>query len=148
MNEFIYVPSPHTTLCSEHPGVDITRAEIVAFLDALTVERKSFVTSPDRVLQSDDLMVMKKDGHVVALVGVKRLWGAPLVYLVVSSTYHGIGYGYRLSRAGTPQARRLYPFLLAIIMNTNPSGIRLARAEIVTYSKRNGEEVAIRRKLN
>jgi len=127
MNEFIYIPSPHTTLGSEHHDGNITRAEIIAFLDALTVERKSFVTSTDRVLQSDDLMVMKKDGRVVALVGAKRLWGAPLVYLVVSSTYYGIGYGYRLSQAGMPQARCLYPFLLAIILNTNPSGIRLAR---------------------
>ncbi len=127
INEFIYIPSPQTTLSSSQRPPNITRDEIVDFLEGLTVERHTFITSTDRVLQSDDLMVMKKDGRVVAIVGVKRLWGAPLVYLIVSATYRGMGYGYRLSQAGWPQARRLYPFLLAIISNNNPVAIRLAK---------------------
>ena len=148
MNEYIHVPSPASSLSTAEGYAGVTREEIMTFLDALTVERESFVTSTDRVLQSDDLMMMKKKGRIVALGGVTRLWHTPLVYIVVSSNFHGIGYGYRLSQAGIPQARRLYPFLLAIIINTNPSGIRLARAEIVTYSKRKGEEVSVRRRLN
>ena len=127
MNEYIHVPSPASSLSTAEGYAGVTREEIMTFLDALTVERESFVTSTDRVLQSNDLMMMKKNGRIVALGGVTCLWHTPLVYIVVSSDYHGLGYGYRLSQAIILEFRRLYPFLLAIIMNHNRETIRLAR---------------------
>ncbi len=97
----------------------VTRDEVAAFLNSLTVERETFITPMDRVLQSDIVAVNKRGGRIVGMAGVSKAWHTPLCYLIVSSNYHGMGYGYRIGKAGVEHCRGRYPFLFAIIFNDN-----------------------------
>lgn len=127
MNQIIYIPVPQKSLNSPDGYLGVSRDEITAFMNTLNEERKTFVTPTERVLHSMDLMVMKENGTIVALCGVTRLWKMPLFYIVVSSSYNGIGFGGRLGLEGLLRARGLYPYLGAIVLKGNRQPIRLAR---------------------
>jgi GNAT superfamily N-acetyltransferase len=111
----------------DHTMSCCTAAEIVAFLDTLTIERETFRTTTEQVLASHVVVVKRDGGRIVALGGIRKLWFAHIAYWVVVSAYQGRGHGSSICRGLVEYARQRYSFLVASVMKHNQASIRICR---------------------
>lgn len=104
-----------------------TEAEIVAFLDTLTGERKTFKTTTEQVLASEVVLAKREGPRIVGIGGLRKVRWAPLAYWVVSSAYQGRGYGTSICRDLVAYARQRHSFVVASVVNQNPVSVHICR---------------------
>lgn len=82
------------------------RDELAAFLDALTEERRFFVTTVEEVVGSELLIVARAGGELVGLTGItRRFVHLPFAYYVVRRERQGAGVARALYHAKRPFLR-------------------------------------------
>jgi uncharacterized protein (TIRG00374 family) len=101
------------------------KEEIVTFLNSLKEERKYFRASDNEILKAKITYIEKINDKSVGIVGVKKIFGIPVLFIVILLNFHGKGIGNKLMKKINNLAKERYSFIMLKVLKENKVAIDL-----------------------
>ncbi len=108
-------------------GLHFHAEKLEDFLNSLTVEKKFFNISLERIMSWERVMVETIDDSIAAIAGLERKYATTRSTIIVKSRFQRSGVGKRCLQELLADAGKKYSAVWAVIQKDNIPSIRLHR---------------------